>query len=54
MHDDAKREYAYGPARGLPNSNVGTFTQALNDEARKEGWIVVSVKNEWKRNFTFE
>ena len=54
MHDDAKREYAYGPARGLPNSNVGTFTQALHDEARKDGWIVVSMKDEWKRIFTFE
>ena len=54
MHDDAKREYAYGPARGLPNSTVGTFTQALYDEARKEGWIVVNMKDEWMRIFTFE
>ena len=35
LHDDAKREYAYGPAQGLPNSRVGTFTQALYDEAKK-------------------
>ena len=35
-HDDAEREYAYGPAQGLPNSKVGTFTQALYDEARKD------------------
>ena len=28
LHDDAKREYAYGPATGLPASKVGTFTQA--------------------------
>jgi len=33
LHDDAKREYAYGPAEGLPDSKVGTFTQALFDEA---------------------
>ena len=39
---------------GLPNSKVGTFTQALYDEARKEGWIVVSMKDEWMRIFTFE
>jgi hypothetical protein len=32
LHDDAKREYAYGPAQGLPDSKVGTFTQALYDE----------------------
>src|SRR5262249_43624683 len=36
LHDDAKREYAYGPAEGLPDSKVGTFTQALFDEAKKQ------------------
>ena len=36
LHDDATREYAYGPAQGLPDTKVGTFTQALYDEARKE------------------
>jgi phosphoglycolate phosphatase-like HAD superfamily hydrolase len=29
FHDDAKREYAYGPAEGLPDTKVGTFTQDL-------------------------
>ena len=29
LHDDAAREYAYGPAQGLPDTKVGTFTQAL-------------------------
>src|SRR5262245_25614052 len=33
LHDDAAREYAYGPAQGLPDSKVGTFTPALYDEA---------------------
>ena len=37
LHDDAKREYAYGPADGLPDTKVGTFTQALYDEAKEEG-----------------
>ena len=36
MHDDAKHEYAYGPALGLPASKVGTFTRTLYDEAKKE------------------
>ena len=54
MHDDAKREYAYGPAQGLPASKVGTFTQALYDEARKKGWTVISMKNDWKKIFAFE
>ena len=54
LHDDAKREYAYGPAQGLPDTKVGTFTQALYDEAKKQGWIVISMKNDWKRIFAFE
>jgi phosphoglycolate phosphatase-like HAD superfamily hydrolase len=53
LHDDAKREYAYGPAQGLPNTRVGTFTQALYDEAKKKGWTVISMKNDWKQIFSF-
>ena len=37
LHDDAKREYAYGPADGLQDTRVGAFSQALYDEARKRG-----------------
>jgi len=54
LHDDAKREYAYGPATGLPDTKVGTFTQALYDEAKKKGWTVISMKNDWKKIFAFE
>jgi hypothetical protein len=54
LHDDATREYAYGPAQGLPASRVGTFTQALFDEAKNKGWTVISMKNDWKRIFAFE
>ena len=36
LHDDGQREYAYGPAQGLPISRVGTFSQALYDEAKKK------------------
>ena len=53
LHDDAVREYAYGPAQGLPDTNEGTFTQALYDEAQKDGWTVISMKNDWKRIFAF-
>ena len=53
-HDDAQREYAYGPAQGLPDTKVGTFTQELYDEAKKDGWIVISMKNDWKHIFAFE
>jgi hypothetical protein len=54
LHDDAVREYAYGPAQGLPNTKVGTFTQALYDEAKSKNWPVISMKNDWKRIFAFE
>jgi phosphoglycolate phosphatase-like HAD superfamily hydrolase len=54
LHDDAEREYAYGPAQGLRETKVGTFTQKLYDEAKKDGWIVISMKNDWKQIFSFE
>jgi hypothetical protein len=28
--------------------------QALYDEAKKDGWIVISMKNDWTRILTFE
>ena len=54
FHDDATREYAYGPAKGLPDTKVGAFPQALYDKAQKDGWIVISMKNDWKKIFAFE
>jgi hypothetical protein len=54
LHDDATREYAYGPAQGLPDTKVGTFTQALFDEAKQKNWTVISMKNDWKKIFAFE
>jgi len=48
-HDDATREYAYGPT-----SKVGTFPDALMAQAKKQGWVVISMKNDWKRIFAFE
>ena len=49
LHDDGQREYAYGPAKGLPNTHVGTFSEALLTQANKSGWIVISMKDDWKR-----
>jgi len=46
-HDDAKREYAYGA-----ESKIGTFSDALIAEAKKKGWIVISMKNDWKQIFS--
>ena len=52
-HDDPVREYAYGPAGGLPNTHIGTFTQALMDEANERGWFVISMKDDWGRIFSW-
>jgi phosphoserine phosphatase len=44
-HDDAEREYAYDRA-----SRVGTLDEAL-DAADGQGWVVVSMKRDWKTVF---
>jgi phosphoglycolate phosphatase-like HAD superfamily hydrolase len=54
LHDDGKREYAYGPAQGLANTKVGAFNQALYDEAKKKGWVIISMKNDWKKIFVWQ
>jgi len=48
-HDDASREFAYGA-----ESTIGTFSDALMAEAKKDDWTVISMKNDWKRIFSFE
>jgi hypothetical protein len=54
LHDDAAREYAYGPLRGLPDPKLGDFTLELYDAAKKNGWPVISMKNDWKHIFAFD
>lgn len=44
-HDDAEREYAYDR-----ESSIGKLDQAL-DQADTSGWVVVSMKNDWKQVF---
>jgi phosphoglycolate phosphatase-like HAD superfamily hydrolase len=53
-HDDATREYAYGPGGGLPDTHVGRFSDELFAAANKNGWIVISMKDDWKRVYPFE
>src|SRR5215471_2740733 len=45
-HDDAEREYAYGA-----KSKIGTFSDALMTEAKKKGWTIISMKDDWKTIF---
>ena len=42
------------PRKACPKSKIGHFSPELYDEAIKDGWIVVSMKNDWKRIFAFE
>ena len=53
-HDDEAREYAYGPAGGVPETHVGSFPEALMGEAKKDGWVVISMQKDWKRIFSFD
>jgi phosphoglycolate phosphatase-like HAD superfamily hydrolase len=48
-HDDVGREWAYGA-----ESKIGTFSDALMAEAKKAGWVIISMKNDWKVVFPFE
>jgi haloacid dehalogenase-like hydrolase len=48
-HDDAAREWAYGA-----ESKIGTFSDSLMTEEKKKGWMVISMKNDWKVIFPFE
>ncbi len=47
-HTDADREWAYDR-----DSSIGHLERGL-DEAADRGWVVVSMKDDWKRVFAFE
>ena len=44
-HDDAEREYAYDRS-----SAIGRLDKGL-DEAKAKGWLVTSMKSDWKMIF---
>jgi phosphoglycolate phosphatase-like HAD superfamily hydrolase len=44
-HDDAHREYAYDH-----ESQIGMLSAAL-EEAQRRNWVVVSMRNDWRRIF---
>ena len=47
-HTDAEREWAYDR-----DSHIGTLARAL-DEAPARGWVVVDMKNDWRRIYPFQ
>lgn len=46
-HTDADREFAYDR-----ESIVGKLDKGI-DEAKKGGWHLIDMKNDWKRVFSF-
>jgi len=47
-HDDAVREWAYDR-----ESHIGRLKRGL-DEGPQRGWVIASMKNDWRRVFPFE
>ncbi len=47
------RALAYCDGLMRPNTKVGTFPQSLYDEAKSNGWIVISMRRDWKRIFSW-
>ena len=47
-HDDAKREYAYAC-----DTKFGRLCKGL-ELAKKRGWLLISMKNDWAHVFAFE
>jgi hypothetical protein len=52
LHDDAEREYAYGPANGLPPTPRSARSRRSSwTRPEQKGWVVISMKNDWKTIF---
>jgi hypothetical protein len=41
-------------AGGLPETHIGTFPDALMAQAKKDGWVAISMQKDWKHIFSFE
>ncbi len=55
LHDDATREYAYGPAQGTAATpRSAPSRRRCTTRPSKQGWVVISMKNDWKQIFAFD
>ena len=54
LHDDAQREFANGPAAGLPGVPCRHLHAVVVRRGEGQGWTVISIKNDWKRVFAFD
>ena len=42
------------PCRRLPETHIGTFPEELMAQAKKDGWVVISMEKDWKHIFPFD
>ena len=52
LHDDAKRESPTAPRWAARYQGRHLHPAALR-QAKKQNWVVISIKNDWKRVFAF-
>ena len=53
LHDDAKREYAYGPPQDFQTLMSARFPMNSCSK-QKKAWVVISIMNDWKKVFVWE
>jgi hypothetical protein len=51
LHDDAQREYAYGPAQRCPTPRSAPSRRRCTMRPRR---VVINMKDDWKRIFAFD
>jgi hypothetical protein len=51
---DELEPHRHEPSLSTLDTKVGTLRQAMYDMAKKQDWMIVSMKNDWKRIFAFE
>src|ERR1700730_7374454 len=50
---DELKPHRHEPSLSTLDTKVGTLSQAMYDMAKKQDWMIVSMKNDWKRIFAF-
>jgi len=48
------RRQLRGPGHGPAYTKVAALLPALDDEAKKQGWVIIRIRNDWKKIFAFE
>ena len=54
LHDDASANTPTARRRGCPTPRSARSPRRCTTRRKKQGWIVISMKNDWKRIFAFD